>query len=499
MTSARSHLQRLNGNNITHMKYLLSFGWLCFLILSCTVAQDGYKKIRSNQTRIISGKTYYVHKVKKKQTLYSISKAYDVSMEAVIARNPEIRKGLKKGQILFIPATELDEQMYIPPVLDPKVPDPDEVDPYVPYKERRPCGTNPKAHKEVYNVALMIHLFVNESDSINTNSPTMEEINQYNSLRYIQFYEGFLLALEQLKQAGLSLNLYVYDVDPNPSNTYKMLRKSELANMDLIVGMMFHRNFQIVASWARKQHIPIISPISRRTSQLEGNPMVVKIRPTYSSIGARLIEYLTDYFPYAHTLIVRDNEPDMRQIADQVFANGKSMGLDVSVIEDKNLINHLIPAAENVVVVVSKKKTYALDKLAQLNADTMDFNFTVFGIPGWNQFEGMDYEYLVKANTHVLTPYFVDYKDDAVRNFVELFQQNYKTDPDLLAFQGYDIAWYFLQALHDFGTDFLYCLREIQTRPLQTRYKFRQYEGDGWENNHWEIIRYDNYAIYRIE
>jgi len=481
------------------MKYLLSFGWLCFLILSCTVAQDGYKKIRSNEIRLINGKIYYVHHVKKKQTLYSISKAYDVTMEEVITRNPEIKKGFKRGQILLIPASKPDEQMNVQPVPDPQVLDPVVTEPFVPHEERRPCGTNPKARKEVYNVALMMHLFVNESDSIRTNIPTQKEIDQYNSFRYIQFYEGFLLAVEQLRQTGVNLNIYVFDVDPNPSSTYKLLKKPEMANMDLIVGMMFHKNFQIVASWARDHQIPIISPISRRTSQLEGNPMVIKIRPSYSSIGVSLADYLSRYYPYAHTLVVRDYEPEMRQIADQVIANSKALGLDVSVIEDKNLINHLLPGAENVVVVVSNQKTYAIDKLAQLNADTMDFNFTVFGIPGWDQFEDMDYEYLVKARTHVVVPYFIDYKDITSQNFVKLFQQTYKTDPDLLAFQGHDIAWYFLNALHEFGTDFLYCLREIQARPMQTKYKFRQDEGDGWENHHWEIIRYDNYSIYRME
>ena len=481
------------------MKYLLSFGWLCFLMLSCTVAQDGTNKIRSNEVRVINGKNYYVHKVKRKQTLYSIAKAYDVSMEVIISRNPEIRKGLKIRQKLLIPAPMLDAQAYVPPIPKPPVLDPDAEDPYEPYNDKRPCGTNPKAHKRVYNVALMMHLFVNESESINTSYPTQEEIDRYNSFRYIQFYEGFLLAVEELKRTGINVNLYVYDVDSNPSNTSKLLRKKEMADMDLIVGMLFNKSFQVVSSWARDHHIPIVSPISRRSSQLEGNPMVIKISPPYSSIGVSLAEYLYRYYPYAHTLVAREYEPEMRKIAHQVVENSKAMGLDISIIEDTNLVSYLLPGAENVVVIISDRKPYAIDKLGQLVADTMGYNYTVFGIPGWDQFEGMDYQYMGKTRAHLMTPYFIDYKDIVVKHFVEVFQKRYKTDPEMLAFQGYDVASYFLHALHEFGTDFLFCLRDVQAKPIQTKYKFRQFDRDGWENQHWEIIRFDNNSIYRIE
>ena len=56
------------------------------------------EKVRQN------GRLYYSHVVEERQTLYSISKAYQVSVEDIYAANPSLHEtGLKKDAILLIP------------------------------------------------------------------------------------------------------------------------------------------------------------------------------------------------------------------------------------------------------------------------------------------------------------------------------------------------------------------------------------------------------------
>jgi len=272
-----------------------------------------------------------------------------------------------------------------------------------------------------------------------------------------------------------------------------------MKKMDLIVGMLFNRNFEIVASWARKHRIPIVSPISERESQVEGNPMVIKVRPSYTSEGIALAEYLSQNHPYSHTVLTRSWEPEVRKMGDQIFANCSALGLDVSIVDPDSLTKHLNLGVENVVVVVTKQKPFALNILSQLTADTMGYEFTVFGLPRWDQFEGMDYQYLQRARAHIFVPAWIDYNDPAILRMVTLFRDRFKTEPDNLAFQGYDVAWYFLNALKDYGSSFTGCLREINIRLLQAMYKFRRMDGDGWENHHWEMFRYDNYTMTPME
>ena len=54
----------------------------------------------------VNGKIFYSHVVLEKQTLYSISKAYGVSIAEIKAANPSIDEGgLRKNSIILIPAT----------------------------------------------------------------------------------------------------------------------------------------------------------------------------------------------------------------------------------------------------------------------------------------------------------------------------------------------------------------------------------------------------------
>lgn len=497
----------MNGNKYQIMRYILIFGCLFFLVCNPAFSQNGYDQIRQDQLRTINGKQFYMHQVKKGQTLYSIAKAYKVTMEEIIGANPEIKLGLKANQTLLIPApiTEIPLELLSPT-------DPLELDTLrldlndLPGEEpiqttpgdlisHLPCGINLDSKNEVFNVALLIHLFLNEQDAMETEVRAQQEVENFKSFRYIQFYEGLLLAVDSLRKTGLNLNLYVYNLETNQTATIELLKKPQLAKMNLIIGMIFNSQFEIVASWGREHQIPIVSPVSERESQVNGNPMVIKIRPSYTSEWNALTAYLADNHHTSHTLLIRSWEEDVKKMTDQIYANCQTRGLNITPVSQDALIKNLRRGTENVVVVLSKQKSFVMNVLSQLNADTTGYHFTVIGLPRWDQLEGMDYQYMENAKGHIFVPSWVDYSDPAVKRFVSKFREDYKTEPESLAFQGYDVAWYFLNALRYYGTGFIDCLTEIKFGALQTSYQFQQYNGNGWENHNWKLLYYDNYTL----
>ena len=61
----------------------------------------------SNEKVRVNGKICYSHIVREKQTLFSIAKAYDVSVDDIYAFNPSLKEtGLKKNSIILIPSKE---------------------------------------------------------------------------------------------------------------------------------------------------------------------------------------------------------------------------------------------------------------------------------------------------------------------------------------------------------------------------------------------------------
>lgn len=65
-------------------------------------------KVSKEKVRANGGRIYYSHIVQEKQTLFSISKAYGVTLDEIYEANPNYnlrQEGLKKNQIILIPAT----------------------------------------------------------------------------------------------------------------------------------------------------------------------------------------------------------------------------------------------------------------------------------------------------------------------------------------------------------------------------------------------------------
>ena len=83
---------------------------------------------RSKETVTVGGVEYYMHHVKQGETLYSISKAYHVSIEEITRKNPEVNDGLKAEMVIGIPVADFSEEETQPAqnVVENKVEEPHE-------------------------------------------------------------------------------------------------------------------------------------------------------------------------------------------------------------------------------------------------------------------------------------------------------------------------------------------------------------------------------------
>ena len=91
---------------------------LVFLLLGLTgyVGAQEIKIEKSTEKIVYQGKSYYLHTVKAKETLFSICKAYGVSVDEVKALNDKSDNALSIGDVLRIPVVEpfksIDDKFY---------------------------------------------------------------------------------------------------------------------------------------------------------------------------------------------------------------------------------------------------------------------------------------------------------------------------------------------------------------------------------------------------
>jgi LysM repeat protein/ABC-type branched-subunit amino acid transport system substrate-binding protein len=97
----------MNKSALIYLIQIIVFLWVMPVIYpeADLSAQEQVPVEVSRQKIVYDGMVYYMHQVKKGQTLYSISKAYNVTVSQIINENKITDNSIKEGQILRIPAT----------------------------------------------------------------------------------------------------------------------------------------------------------------------------------------------------------------------------------------------------------------------------------------------------------------------------------------------------------------------------------------------------------
>jgi LysM repeat protein/ABC-type branched-subunit amino acid transport system substrate-binding protein len=497
------------------MRYLQVFLLIVFLgygsqnEVSGQSSQDQLKQMRSSVIEKIDGRNFYIHTIRRGQTLYMISKAYGVEVNDIIRENPGVKEGIKADQKLRIPFP--GEKNTASPKATAGI------DKVVAGKENNkgakeipakpdsvimvelPCGKDSATKKPVYKIALMLPLFLAGVEQIDAENPDPKIFETSKSFQFLPYYEGFRIALDSLEKKGLKIKLYVYDADKDTAKTRLLMKKPEMKSMDLIFGLLYNANFQIVAAFAKKNKINLINPISERSELIAGNPYVFKVQPSKKEQITQLADYLSGACSGGQVLIIRNGQYDDHDAPDRLMKECQERNVMVRIVDGQQAaIGRYVKDKPNYIVVFSEDQTYTLDLLRGMYKLYNDYNITLIGLPNWTAMEGLENEYLVALKTHMMARSFIDYDNPILQQFVHHYQDKYKTDPELLAFQGFDQAYYFLSALQAYGTNFGRCIGELKMNSLQTRFEFRQTRGNGFENHHWMMYKYENYRLVPV-
>jgi len=488
--------------------------FICFLLaIPILSAQDVISVKKSKEIQRIDGIEFYIHKVEKKQTLFSISRTYEVPMEKLIELNPEIREGLKVNMKIKIPVrlSDLDPKPVIQPVSEQQ----DTV-----VDEKKPdCRPNEHNRQQTYNIALLLPLNLWSVAGIPTDLPASELNTNYKAFEFITFYEGLRMALDSLEKKGLRARLYVYDADGDTSRIVSLTQKPEMKNMDLIIALLYHNSFRILSRFAKEQHIFLVNPLSERPDIIRDNPYVIKLQPSVASQQMHLSAYINRAFPNTNVIVVGEFKSPLKDqssipaFSDVVQSNYNHLD---SVLFNKLKLKHtgdpslhfvnsyyemvkfLDHQKENLVMHISDNKVSVMDFINRLNDQSRAFRVTLFGLPRWDKLDDLENEHLVNTSAHVMYPAFINYDDPGVIRFIGAYRDIFKTEPDLLAFEGFDIGVLFFSSLMDHGKSFGSCLPQRNIQLLHTTYRFCQSPRNGLENTYWNIVKYMDYQLIKV-
>lgn len=263
------------------------------------------------------------------------------------------------------------------------------------------------------------------------------------SLQALNFYEGVLLANDNLKKN--KINLSVYDTDRDSLSLWKLLNSEALSKSDVVMAML-PNSWNIVAATiasARQYHLFLLS--GNTTNSLNESPNTFLTVTSNASQCKLITQALNNYYPGSNTVIIyRETNKKETDIAD-LFYDG-SDSTSTNKITKFNygkdgfggLKSKLVASKQNVLIIPSSDESYLSSLLTKLS-DLKDYKFIIAGLPTWEYFESIDPLLLESLNTHIFNASFIDYNNEEVKKFRKQFLETYHADPAYSAFQGYDL------------------------------------------------------------
>jgi LysM repeat protein len=466
---------------------------------------------------------YVYHKVVMGETLSSIAKQYGLSVRQLRKENRDL-KFPQVGDFVRIPGAKKAVIQEIEQVKTDSVPTIVEEAPALIEKS---IGYTPvKDLKGSLDVAVLLPFCLKENSSRTEIDSSMvvkgRKTYQVNkvaddwiypaSFDFVEMYEGILLASDTLRSLGLNITLHAYDIESDTIEITNLIKSGKLSDMDLIIGPVYSHNLSIVSEYAGSHGIPVVSPVPlMNNSALLKNPTLFMASSSLEIAQKALAKKISEYYDHNIVFIHADTldiDEDVKRFKNLIFTE-LSYRLPYEEIKFKefkfysrsmfnndsiNRLSHaLSEQSKNVIIIASEDAPVISEVVDNVSGLARRFNIKLFGYPVIRDLELLDQKQLFDMDIMVYSPYWIDYSKQNVKQFNLNFRQKFHTQPleKSYAWQGFDIAYYFLSGLAMHGKSFLKHPEIHNPDMLQSEYDFRRKTaGDGFENQKLFMVRY---------
>lgn len=487
----------------------------------------------------LNGKVYYSHVVLEKQTLYSISKAYGVSINDIMEANPSIADtGLQKNAVIMIPVAPSA------PVTAPAAPDEKTVEVTPAPAPEAPAAQGYKEHirKWYENLDDIARKYkVSKEDIMRFNSLTSETLSRRQVLKIptepllpaetvdetaepapadslstspeepkedtvvvsffpkscvnvalmlpltasgaagdmnMDFYSGVLLAVKNLEEKGISTELHVHDLTKGTiPGAYS------LGNTDFILGPISSKDIRTVLDYTGKV-IPLISPLDQKAAEIMAEaPLLVQAPPRTEAQYEDIVSWVREDRTLSDNVLLIKEKGVQSAASEAISGN---MGgqffpfqtLSYAMSEGTSIPTRLplllSKAGTNRVVIASDREEFVSDVLRNITImQGKGYEVVVYATSKIRSFD-IDPTVLHELALHVSSSYYVDYSARAVKRFLLEYRALYNTEPSQFAFQGYDIASYFITLVSKYGDGWRIMMPNTVETGLHMEFRFSE-------------------------
>ena len=433
--------------------------------------------------------------IQKKETMYRICRKFDISSVELLRLNPELKNGVKAGMVIKIPVASEE-------VITQNIRQPEE-------REVNALLSTPKHIKKVnrIQVALLLPFMTNETTQSSATS------------RFVEYYEGLLLAVDSLRNMGTSIELSVYDTGNGTKKVKEILKEDALSNANLIIGAVQNDQIGLIADFAQKYNMKYVSPISSKNDDVLSNANVYQVNTPHSYLYSKAAQAGCDLFSDYNIILVnikdKEEKPEFikafktemqqRDIPfKEVTYKGDTFATDIEAAMVRDKRNVVLPTSASLDAV--NKIKAPLRMLSELKEEEKEpYMVNLFGYPEWQTYTRECLEDFYALNTYIYSNFYADNLSPEVHSFYSDYKNWYSknlinTFPKY-GILGFDTGMYFLGAINKYGSNFENNLDKIHYKSIQTGFDFHRVNNwGGFINTNLFIVHYKNdYTVTRSE
>ncbi len=417
------------------------------------------------------------HLVSAKETLYSISKLYSVSIEELQNANPTLEtEGLKMGQNLVIP---------IKSVVKPNVA---AANKQLTDKSLKALTKSTSIQKELVFL-LPFNISKIENDTINSIPSKLKKDKFLNMT--LDFYSGVLMAIDSAKTVGLNIDIKIYDSEEtkNTSSIPSLIQQNKFQKANAIIGPFYQFNIDKLSQTLGNNSIPILSPLSKEIGKSSSN--IYQSMPTNEDCKAAMINYIIKNNGNLIAMIDSKKASLKDYLKSNNFKN-RIVGLNPNGLVVKDSLRKLMVRNKvNYIILDSQKTGFILAATNAMISLMTDYQLQMVILepnPTLDFYE-IDLTRLVKLK--MMYPSIVR---ENLSPEAEIFRNKYKKInkifPNQFAIRGFDLAFDTMMRLSQ-EEDFKSVSENYTTEQIENKFNYTKNSLNTYSNKGIYILNYE--------
>ncbi len=437
--------------------------------------------------------------VGKGETMYSLCRKFKISSSELIKLNPDLKKGLKAGMVIKIPSATTGNA----------VASENKQERTLSESEVNALLDKPQNIRRVQQikVALILPFMADRETTSATTS------------RFVEYYEGMLLAVDSLRKLGTSIDLSVYDSGEGTQKLKQILDTDALKETNLIIGAVQNDQIGEIARFAEENNIKYVIPFTSRNDDVLSNSLIFQVNTPHSYLYSKAAQAGCNLFADDNIIIVNIDDRDTKTEFLQAFKgemqergishkeiayNAETFLTDILPLLDRERKNVVLPSSSSLDAL--KQVTTPLRMLAETGIEEPNpenpeekiqvvFPISMFGYPEWQTYTRDALEDFYMLDTYIYSNFYADNLSERIHNFYNLYKTWYSktlinTFPKY-GILGFDTGMFFFSAIQKYGTNFEKSLDKINYESLQTGFDFHRVNNwGGFINTNIFIVHY---------